>query len=171
MLLAAATVGSRNLGKLKDSSYEVGHQFVVHEPHKPGPRILLTLRLSRDAYEDDFPKIAERADAATLEELLLRHAIRRIDDGLRDGSIEASTSWIEFGAADFELLREMIHRKDRDYQVNEGRDLFCSASSSEDIQRITTIGLRTFARTSSIGVVNAPCLTEGSYAPIFAMQR
>jgi hypothetical protein len=147
------TIRYRNRGfneprRTEDSFYELDHQFLVCELHRDSPTIVLDFRLSTETYEDEFPKITEQTGAAMMDELLLRWAVRRIDDGLRDGSIESSTKWIELRIADLELLREMIDEKDCDYQVKEGRDLFCSASVNGDAHHVATIGLRAFARTS-----------------------
>lgn len=73
----------------------------------------------------------------------------RIERGLHGNEFGQPLNLIDLGVDDFEVLRKMAGEKSCDYQVAEGRDLFCSASSHLDPAKIAQIGLRFFATTSA----------------------
>jgi hypothetical protein len=94
----------------------------------------------------------EDAERTRLEEALLRFAVRRIERALATGALPTEpTSDIQELTVEEEDLPELARLLDErtcDYQVHQGRDLFCSAASPGDKTIVATEGHRRLAPTS-----------------------
>ena len=94
----------------------------------------------------------ENSRSATgLPKPMLHWAVSRIEQELREGSIDLSKQkqTILIDIADFEFLQSRVETKNCVYQVPEGRDLFCAASHSGDEAQRGNLGIRTLAPTSA----------------------
>lgn len=127
---------------------ELPHQFLIYKPDRKNWTFNLGFRLSIEAGEDELPKLMRETDEDTAEWTILRWAVRKVEQRLREGPIDSPISWLQLELEDFELLRQMVRQKNCDYQVKMSRDLFCSASFAGDPGRSATVGLKTFAWTS-----------------------
>jgi len=87
-----------------------------------------------------------------LSQAFLRHVMRRIEQGLRDGIFPtAPTSdvqWIDVIETDIPFLERLLQEKTYLYQHQEGRDLLGSAADPNDPDKVGQIGFRTVAPTS-----------------------
>lgn len=129
-------------------AYEFPHRFLVYRPQRSTWAFSLGIRVSIEAFEDEWPKLVGDLGEAKATWLLLRWATKQIEHRLRDGSIDDSTESLELELSDFDLLRQIASEKNCDYQVKESRDLFCSASFDDDPGRLAKVGLKTLAWTS-----------------------
>jgi hypothetical protein len=87
-----------------------------------------------------------------LGHVFLRHVMRRIEQGLHDGILPTAPTrevqWIDVMEADMPLLERLLQEKTCIYQLQEGRDLLCSAADPNDPDKVGQIELRTVAPTS-----------------------
>jgi len=124
---------------------ETPYEFHICSPGRKRLLFTVRLRLSVSAQEDERPDFTKEFGDAIFIEALLKWAVRRIEEGLRDGSLGPSNTLLELTHEDFPLLWEIARQKQCAYQVREGRDLFCSAAAGPTALQV---GLRTFYRTS-----------------------
>jgi hypothetical protein len=144
-------------------AYELPHAFYVCEgKQRNWFKHHLFSRLTPEAFTFQLPAFLSEHDQATFDDVVLRWCVRRIDEEFRSGFLESPMGFLDIDAPDFEILRSLADRKSCDYQVREKRDLFCSASSQNDLAKIGTIGLRTLAATS-IPTCNDCDLPAGEY--------
>ncbi len=114
----------------------------------------------------------ERYDAG-LTRPLLRWAVYRIEQGLRDGSVDLSPprQTVRIGIADYEFLQTSAETKNCEYQVREGRDLFCAASHIGDDAHVGTVGLNLWRRLLHRSASDAICPTTACCALISRIRR
>jgi hypothetical protein len=102
-----------------------------------------------------------------LLEVLLRFAVRQIDQQRRAGvlpatpSVEVHVLRVEEG--DLPLLASMLGAKTCDYQLRDWRDLLCSAATPNDQTQVGLLGRRTVAPKSTVACL-ACCLTPTTCA-------
>ena len=88
---------------------------------------------------------------AAFESVVVRYAIQRIDRGLRENAFpppSGKTDNLFLEEDEFPFLRQMLWEKTCTYQIQEGRDLLCSAASAEDKTVHGKKGFRFIASTS-----------------------
>lgn len=88
---------------------------------------------------------------APFERVMIRYAVQRIEHGLRENVFPPpsdTTDNLFFEQADYPFLRQLLQEKTCAYQLQEGRDLLCSAASAEDKTAHGKIGFRFVAPTS-----------------------
>jgi hypothetical protein len=83
---------------------------------------------------------------------VIRYAIQRIEHGLREGLFAAepnqNTDNLPLEEADLSALQLLLRDKTCNYQLQEGRDVLCSAASAEDKEVSGKSGFRFIAPTS-----------------------
>jgi hypothetical protein len=88
-------------------------------------------------------------DKDRIQRAVIRYAIQRIEQGLIDGLFPAkpsqNTDNLPLEEADLPALRQLLQGKTCNYQLQEGRDLLCSAAGAEDKAVIGTKGFRSIA--------------------------
>jgi hypothetical protein len=86
------------------------------------------------------------------ERVVIRYAIQYIERGLRENIFpnppSDTTDNLFIERADHPLLQQLLQEKTCAYQLQEGRDLLCSAASAEDKTVHSKIGFRFIAPTS-----------------------
>jgi hypothetical protein len=91
-------------------------------------------------------------DKDRIQRAVIRYAIQRIEQGLRDGLFppepDQNTDNLPLEEADVLALRLLLQDKTCNYQLQEGRDLLCSAASADDKAVRGTKGFRFIAPTS-----------------------
>jgi hypothetical protein len=87
-----------------------------------------------------------------VQHAVIRYAIQRIEHGLREGLFPTepshNTTNLPLEEADILALRQLLQDKTCTYQLQEGRDLLCSAASAEDKTAHGKSGFRFIAPTS-----------------------
>jgi hypothetical protein len=87
-----------------------------------------------------------------LRAAVVRFAVARIAQGLKNGLFleppTHTTLKVPVEEADLPAIRQLLHEKTCTYQIRQGRDLLCSAASTNDPTRCGQTGLQTFAPTS-----------------------
>ncbi len=83
---------------------------------------------------------------------LLRYGLRRIEQMIQDNFFSAEPSLdavrLSVEETDLPFLQKLLEEKTCTYQLKEGRDLFCTAASTDDSTIVGHIGLRAVAPTS-----------------------
>jgi hypothetical protein len=91
-------------------------------------------------------------DKDRIQRAVIRYAIQRIEQGLIDGLFPAepsqNTDNLPLEETDLPALRQLLQGKTCNYQLQEGRDLLCSAAGAEDKALVGTKGFRSIAPTS-----------------------
>ena len=91
-------------------------------------------------------------DEDRIQRAVIRYAIQRIEQGLRNGLFppepNQNTDNLPLEEADVLALRQLLREKTCTYQLQEGRDLLCSAASAEDKAVHGKSGFRFIAPTS-----------------------
>jgi hypothetical protein len=133
-----------------EGKYQARDEFFVCEgDHTTWHVFRVIHQLTDEAYSSALPQFHADHGEATFREVILRWTVDRMERGLHENEFSQGLNFIDLGVDDFEVLRRMVREKNCDYQVAEGRDLFCSASSHLDSAKIAQIGLRFFATTSA----------------------
>jgi hypothetical protein len=102
--------------------------------------------LSFDALSTELGEALDRA--------VIRWAVARVEERLRSGQISSSarfggpTEKLVLTESDLGLLRSLALEKRCEYQARSGRELYCSAASSDDEMVVRQEGLRSLAPTS-----------------------
>jgi hypothetical protein len=107
----------------------------------------LGIKITSDLEEE------EEGDKTLIDRALLRFGVRWLESAIREGVIpgehKKGAKLQRFVAEeDLPLLIRLAGHKDCDYQILEGRDLYCTASSRNDKTALGASGLRWLAPTS-----------------------
>jgi hypothetical protein len=96
--------------------------------------------------------LQESEKDAQLRRVVIRYAIKRIEEGLRDGIFPAppshTTDNLFIPSDELPVLRQMLQEKTCSYQIKENRELLCSAASETDKTLRGKSGFRFIAPTS-----------------------
>jgi hypothetical protein len=96
-------------------------------------------------------------------EVLLRFAVRQIDQQLRAGVVPATPSvevhLLRVEEGDLPLLASMLGAKTCDYQLRDGRDLLCSAATPNDETQVGCSGGGSWRRRQRSPALPAACPT------------
>lgn len=93
-------------------------------------------------------------DNESIDRALLRYGVRWADSAIRDGIITGKDEdserdyEVRIQEADLPMLVNLAGEKECDYQLSEGRDLYCSAADPADGTAVGSTGLRRLAPTS-----------------------
>jgi hypothetical protein len=91
-------------------------------------------------------------DAPEIEDFLLTHGVQTISQRLREGTWQvtehSAPQEVLVQAEDLEGLLAAYRSKHCDYQVADGRDLYCAAASRNDETVVGSLGVRMVAPTS-----------------------
>jgi hypothetical protein len=103
--------------------------------------------------EGDFwveQEVSRLSNDAAFQATMLTWAVDRIERGLRDAEFAFGTNTIIFGGEELNSFEQIATNKHCDYQVTEGRDLYCTADTSPDpvLGPMRIVGLKSFSPTS-----------------------
>jgi hypothetical protein len=94
----------------------------------------------------------KQMDEAALQEACLRWAVTRAEERLRSGAFPAfptsSYEQLDLDDSEIPLIKRLMREKTCDYQVLQGRDLYCSAAAAEDKSVVAISTLSRLAPTS-----------------------
>jgi hypothetical protein len=96
--------------------------------------------------------IGEDEEDARLDQVMVIFGLRQIEAHIRNRTWDTSTQSVEplrLGMEDLDELAGLVHDKECDYQLREGRDLYCSAASRSDETMVGSLGVRAIAPTST----------------------
>ena len=124
--------------------------FTVHEQRNWNASVFHIFIKVKDG---DFwveQEVSRRSNDVAFHATMLAWAVDRIEYGLRDGEFAVGTNTIIFGAEELNSFQQIAANKHCDYQVTEGRDLFCTADTSSDpaLGPMRIVGLKSFSPTS-----------------------
>jgi hypothetical protein len=132
-----------------------GPVFSVHDEHNVrinGQHFLLS-----SFHLDELSHIAESKEpiidrTGKVRKVLMRYGVWRVEQRLRDGRFPLESSAepliLYFDREDMPILTEFLQEKSCAYQVQSGRDVFCSAAMDNDERSIRQINRKYAALTS-----------------------
>jgi hypothetical protein len=124
--------------------------FTVHEGRNWNVSIF---RIFIQIATGDFwveQEVLRQSNEAVFQETVLAWAVERVERGLRDGEFADGVNRIIVGVEELKSFEQITVNKQCDYQVPEGRDLFCTADTSSDpkLGPMRIVGLKSFSPTS-----------------------
>ncbi len=124
--------------------------FTVHEGRDWNASIFhIFIQINQeDSWVED--QVLRRSGEAVFQEAVLAWAVEHIERGLRDGEFGVGVNRIIVGVEELKSFEQITVNKQCDYQVTEGRDLFCTADTSSDpaLGPMRIVGLKSFSPTS-----------------------
>ena len=102
--------------------------------------------------DDVLPEqeVLRQSKDVVFQENVLTWAVERVERDLRDGEFADGVNSIIVGVEELKSFEQIAANKRCDYQVTEGRDLFCTADTSSDpvLGPMRTVGIKNFSPTS-----------------------
>lgn len=124
---------------------------VVRDGERTSVEVVLRVGLAGTLLGGSYGR-AEQSDRNRLASALVRFGVRRIERAISAGSPVAEqeplVTMIAVQQEDLQELRDLLGNKTCEYQIEDGRELFCSAASRSDSTVTRELGRRRVAPTS-----------------------
>lgn len=124
--------------------------FTVHEARNWNTSVFKTfIRVNGGDFWVE-QEVLRRSNDTVFQATMLTWGVDRIQRGLREGEFAVGTNIINFGADELKSFEQIAANKYCDYQIAEGRDLFCTADTSSDaaLGPMRIVGVKSFSPTS-----------------------
>jgi hypothetical protein len=111
-------------------------------------------------------EIGRRSKSANFQESFLAWVVERIVRALRDDEFNDVQNTLDVGEDEIHLMDRLAAEKHCDYQVNEGRDLYCTADTTHDalLGPTRVVGLKNYAPHRPTNACFARCPTDAFFA-------
>jgi len=126
---------------------------LVAQPDGGDPNVRHTFGVWYAGVSLEYETFRQKIGGDSLDLAAVRWALGRLEDQIRLGRLldvqTKQTQKIILDQAGLEFLKRMVLVKTCDYQLRDGRQLYCSAAHPKDSTRVGSRGLRLLAPTSA----------------------